>query len=110
VEVMWCDANWTARAKGEKMFYVYYKHGLKNGISPVLSSIGLQSGMVLGGAILTETIFAWPGIGRYIYDAFGYRDYPDIQSGILVVAVFFVIINLIVDILYSFIDPRIKYD
>ena len=92
------------------MFFVVYKHALKNAIIPVLTIIGLQSGMLLGGAILTETIFAWPGIGRYIYDAIGYRDYPVIQSGILGVAFFFVMINLIVDILYSFIDPRIKYD
>jgi peptide/nickel transport system permease protein len=59
---------------------------------------------------LTETIFAWPGIGRYIYDAIGFRDYPVIQSGILIVALIFVMINLLVDLLYSLIDPRIKYD
>jgi len=64
----------------------------------------------LGGAILTETIFSWPGIGRYIFDAISYRDYPVIQSGILVVATFFVFINLIVDLLYAVIDPRIKYN
>ncbi|HLQ96747.1 MAG TPA: ABC transporter permease [Pseudogracilibacillus sp.] len=110
LEVMRSDYIRTARAKGQKMFWVVYKHALKNAIIPVLTIIGLQSGMLLGGAILTETIFAWPGIGRYIYDAIGYRDYPVIQSGILVVAFFFVMINLIVDILYSFIDPRIKYD
>lgn len=110
LEVMRSDFIRTARAKGQKMFFVVYKHALKNAIIPVLTIIGLQSGMLLGGAILTETIFAWPGIGRYIYDAIGYRDYPVIQSGILVVAFFFVMINLIVDILYSFIDPRIKYD
>lgn len=110
LEVMRSDYIRTARAKGQKMFFVVYKHALKNAIIPVLTIIGLQSGMLLGGAILTETIFAWPGIGRYIYDAIGYRDYPVIQSGILVVAFFFVMINLIVDLLYSFIDPRIKYD
>lgn len=110
LEVMRSDYIRTARAKGQKMFFVVYKHALKNALIPVLTIIGLQSGMLLGGAILTETIFAWPGIGRYIYDAIGYRDYPVIQSGILVVAFFFVMINLIVDIMYSFIDPRIKYD
>src|SRR5699024_11999697 len=102
LEVMLSDDNRTARAKGQKMFFVVYKHALKNAISPVLTIIGLQSGMLLGGAILTEPIFAWPGIGRHIYDAIGYRDYPVIQSGILVVAFFFVMINLIVDILYCF--------
>ncbi len=110
LEVMRSDYVRTARAKGQKMFFVVYKHSLKNAIIPVLTVIGLQTGILLGGAILTETIFAWPGIGRYIYDAIGYRDYPVIQSGILIVAFFFVMINLIVDLLYSFIDPRIKYD
>lgn len=110
LEVMRSDYIRTARAKGQKMFIVVYKHALKNAIIPVLTVIGLQMGMLLGGAILTETIFAWPGIGRYIYDAIGYRDYPVIQSGILIVAFFFVMINLVVDLLYSFVDPRIKYD
>ncbi|MFF3103412.1 ABC transporter permease [Viridibacillus arvi] len=110
LEVMRSDYVRTARAKGQNMFWVVYKHALKNAIIPVLTVIGLQMGLLLGGAILTETIFSWPGIGRYIYDAIGYRDYPVIQSGILVIAFVFVMINLIVDILYSFIDPRIKYD
>lgn len=110
LEVMRSDYIRTARAKGQKMFWVVYKHALKNAIIPVLTVIGLQMGMLLGGAILTETIFAWPGVGRYIYDAIGYRDYPVIQSSILIIAFFFVMINLIVDLLYSFIDPRIKYD
>src|SRR5699024_5087949 len=70
--------------------------------------IGLQAGVLLGGAILTETIFSWPGVGRYIFDAINYRDYPVIQSGILVIAFIFVIINLLVDLLYAYIDPRIK--
>ncbi|MBK3495817.1 ABC transporter permease [Viridibacillus sp. YIM B01967] len=110
LEVMRSDYVRTARAKGQKMFWVVYKHALKNAIIPVLTIIGLQMGLLLGGAILTETIFSWPGIGRYIYEAIGFRDYPVIQSGILVVAFIFVMINLIVDILYSLIDPRIKYD
>lgn len=76
---------------------------------PVLTVIGLQAGVLLGGAILTETIFSWPGIGRYVFEAINYRDYPVIQSGILVVAFIFVIINLVVDILYKIIDPRINY-
>ncbi|MEK3936439.1 ABC transporter permease [Sporosarcina sp. FSL W7-1349] len=110
LEVMRSDYVRTARAKGQKMFWVVYKHALKNAVIPVLTVVGLQTGMLLGGAILTETIFAWPGIGRYIYDAIGYRDYPVIQSGILIVAFIFVMINLIVDLLYGLIDPRIKYD
>ncbi|MCM3745495.1 ABC transporter permease [Sporosarcina luteola] len=110
LEVMRADYIRTARAKGQKMFWVVYKHAFKNAVIPVLTIIGLQMGMLLGGAILTETIFAWPGIGRYIYDAINFRDYPVIQSAILVVAFIFVMINLIVDLLYSLIDSRIKYD
>jgi peptide/nickel transport system permease protein len=110
LEVMRSDYVRTAKAKGQKMFIVIYKHALKNALIPVLTVVGLQLGMLLGGAILTETIFSWPGIGRYIYEAIGYRDYPVIQSGILIVAFIFVMINLIVDILYTVIDPRIKYN
>lgn len=109
LEVMRLDYVRTARAKGQKMFIVVYKHALKNAVIPVLTVIGLQTGLLLGGAILTETIFSWPGIGRYIYDAIGFRDYPVIQSGILIVAFIFIMINLIVDLLYTVVDPRIKY-
>ncbi|CAM4044156.1 ABC transporter permease [Mesobacillus thioparans] len=109
LEVMRSDFIRTARAKGLSMFWVVYKHSLKNAIIPVLTIIGLQTGLLLGGAILTETIFSWPGIGRYIYEAINYRDYPVIQSGILIIALIFVLINLVVDLLYAAIDPRIKY-
>ncbi|WP_370875646.1 ABC transporter permease [Bacillus chungangensis] len=109
LEVMRSDYIRTARAKGMSMFWVVYKHSLKNAFIPVLTIIGLQTGLLLGGAILTETIFGWPGIGNYIYNAIDYRDYPVVQSGILVVATIFVFINLIVDLLYAAIDPRIKY-
>lgn len=110
LEVMRSDYIRTARAKGQKMVKVIYKHALKNALIPILTVIGLQTGLLLGGAILTETIFSWPGIGRYIYEAIGYRDYTVIQSGILIVAFMFVIINLVVDILYTIIDSRIKYN
>ncbi|MFF5996677.1 ABC transporter permease [Lysinibacillus sp. KU-BSD001] len=110
LEVMRSDFVRTARAKGQRMLIVIYKHTLKNALIPVLTVIGLQTGLLLGGAILTETIFSWPGIGRYIYEAIGYRDYPVIQSGILIVAFLFVMINLLVDILYTVIDSRIKYN
>ncbi|MGD8189001.1 ABC transporter permease [Brevibacillus ginsengisoli] len=109
LEVMRSDYMRTARAKGLGNFFVIYKHALKNAFIPVLTVIGLQTGLLLGGAILTETIFGWPGVGRYIYTAIGNRDYPVIQSGILVIATLFVCINLIVDLLYAYIDPRIKY-
>ncbi len=109
LEVMNSDYIRTARAKGLKMFVVVYKHSLKNAIIPVLTVIGLQTGLLLGGAILTETIFGWPGVGRYIVDAISSRDYPVIQSGILVIATIFVFINLLVDLLYAVVDPRINY-
>ncbi|TVY04624.1 ABC transporter permease [Cohnella terricola] len=99
----------TARSKGVHEFMVVYKHALKNAFIPILTVIGLQTGMLLGGAVLTETIFGWPGIGRYLYSAISARDYPVIQSGILVIAVIFVCINLVVDLLYAYFDPRIKH-
>jgi peptide/nickel transport system permease protein len=109
LEVMRADYVRTARAKGLAQFFVVYKHALKNALIPVVTVIGLQTGLLLGGAVLTETIFAWPGVGRYIFDAISSRDYPVIQSGILVIAVIFVLVNLFVDLLYAFIDPRINY-
>ena len=109
LDVMRSDYIRTAKAKGLNQFIVVYKHALKNAFIPVLTVIGLQTGLLLGGAVLTETIFGWPGIGRYIYEAIGFRDYPVIQSGILIVATIFVFINLIVDLLYTLIDPRINY-
>jgi peptide/nickel transport system permease protein len=109
LEVMDADYIRTARAKGLASFQVVYKHALKNAAIPVLTVVGLQTGSLLGGAVLTETIFAWPGIGRYIFEAISSRDYPVIQSGILIVAFLFVIINLIVDLLYAVLDRRIHY-
>ncbi|MBE9913358.1 ABC transporter permease [Paenibacillus donghaensis] len=109
LEVMKSDYVRTAKAKGLSQFFVVYKHALKNALIPVLTVIGLQTGSLLGGAVLTETIFAWPGVGRYIFEAISSRDYPVIQSGILIVAILFIVINLIVDLLYTLIDPRIQY-
>ncbi len=109
LEVMRSDYIRTAKAKGVKEFFLVYKHALKNAFIPILTVVGLQTGLLLGGAVLTETIFAWPGIGKYLYDAISIRDYPVIQSGILIIAFIFVMINLIVDLLYSAIDPRIRY-
>ncbi|MET3208073.1 UNVERIFIED_CONTAM: peptide/nickel transport system permease protein [Paenibacillus sp. PvR008] len=109
LEVMDSDYIRTARAKGLASFQVVYKHALQNAAIPVLTVIGLQTGSLLGGAVLTETIFAWPGIGRYIFEAISSRDYPVIQSGILIIAFLFVIINLIVDLLYAVLDRRIRY-
>ncbi|NJP37843.1 ABC transporter permease [Alkalicoccus luteus] len=109
LEVLRSDYIRTVQAKGINHLSIVYRHGFKNAVIPVLTVVGLQTGTLLGGAILTETIFSWPGIGRYVFEAIGTRDYPVIQSGILVIATMFVFINLIVDLLYSYIDPRIKY-
>ncbi|PIC63616.1 peptide ABC transporter permease [Sporosarcina sp. P13] len=109
LEVLNADYVRTARAKGLSELKILYKHALKNAFAPVLTIIGMLVGLLLGGAVLTETIFGWPGIGRYIYDAIGSRDYPVIQSGILIVSTIFVFVNLFVDLLYAQLDPRIKY-
>ena len=85
------------------------KHALRNALLPVVTIVGLQFGTLLGGAILTETIFSWPGIGSYIYEGILNRDYPVVQAGVLVVATSFVLINLIVDLSYALLDPRIQY-
>ncbi|WP_029421002.1 ABC transporter permease [Alicyclobacillus macrosporangiidus] len=109
LEVLKHDYVRTARAKGLADFWVIYKHALKNSFAPVLTVIGIQLGSLLGGAVLTETIFGWPGVGLYLYNGIGARDYPVIQSGILVLSVIFIVVNLIVDLLYAYFDPRIQY-
>ncbi|GAB4270308.1 ABC transporter permease [Thermincola ferriacetica] len=108
LEVLKQDYIRTARAKGLKEKVVIFKHALKNAFLPVLTVMGLQFGSLLGGAVLTETIFSWPGVGRLMYEAIMQRDFPVVQNGILIIALIFVLINLIVDILYSYVDPRIR--
>jgi peptide/nickel transport system permease protein len=109
LEVLSQDYIRTARAKGLLERWVIYKHALKNALLPVITIIGLQFGTLLSGAILTETIFSWPGIGSWIYDGILTRDYPVVQGGVVFVAVTFVLLNLLVDISYAFFDPRIQY-
>lgn len=109
LEVLSQDYIRTARAKGVLERWVIFKHALKNALLPVVTIVGLQFGALLGGAILTETIFTWPGIGSWIYDGILNRDYPVVQGGVIFVAISFVLINLIVDISYAFLDPRIQY-
>lgn len=99
----------TARAKGLSRRVVNGKHALRTAMLPVTTVIGLQLGSLLGGAILTETVFAWPGIGKYTVECVLKSDFPVIQGVVLLIAVIFVAINLIVDIIYAFLDPRIKY-
>ena len=109
LEVLGLDYLRTARAKGLAEQSVIVRHALKNALIPVVTIIGLQFGGLLSGAFLTETVFARPGVGRYIVTAIGARDYPVIQATVLVVAVLFVLINLMVDIIYAFLDPRIHF-
>jgi peptide/nickel transport system permease protein len=99
----------TARSKGLHEFKVILKHGLKNALIPIITIVALQFGMMLSGAVITETIFAWPGVGRLAVNAIYNRDYPVIQAAVFVTSFFFIFINLLVDIIYSKIDPRITY-
>lgn len=109
LEVLSQDYIRTARAKGLQERWVISKHALKNALLPVVTIIGLQFGTLLSGAILTETIFSWPGIGSWIYEGILARDYPVVQGGVVFVAIVFVLINLLVDISYAFLDPRIQF-
>ncbi|MGV0027490.1 ABC transporter permease [Phormidesmis priestleyi] len=109
LEVLTQDYIRTARAKGLPDRLVVFRHALKNALLPINTTIGLQFGTLLGGAILTETIFSWAGIGSWVYDGILARDYPVVQGGVVFVAVVFVLINLLVDISYAWIDPRIQF-
>lgn len=109
LEVMQEDHVRTARAKGIAPRFINRRHILRNALLPVVTVIGLQFGLLLSGAILTETVFAWGGMGTWIYDAVGARDYAVLQGGILFIVVVFVVVNLLVDLGYTLIDPRIRY-
>ncbi|HEY8417185.1 MAG TPA: nickel ABC transporter permease [Limnochordales bacterium] len=110
LEVLRQDYVRTARAKGVPEGRVVMRHALRNALIPVITITGLQFGNLLGGAVLTETVFAWPGIGRLMVGAITARDYPVVQGTVLTVAVIFIVINLLVDVLYAYIDPTIRYD
>jgi len=99
----------TARAKGVREPAVILRHALKNALIPIITVIGLQFGALLGGAILTETTFAWPGLGRLLVNAISSRDYPVVQGIVLTFAIIFTAVNLVVDVLYAYVDPRIHY-
>lgn len=109
LEVIRQDYIRTARAKGLAEKIVIIKHALRNALIPIVTVIGLQLGSLLGGAVLTETVFSWPGVGGRVVDAILASDYPLVQGAVLVIAVIFVIVNLIVDILYAYLDPRIHH-
>ena len=108
LDVLRQDYIKTAKAKGLSNFMVTFKHALRNALIPVVTTVGLQFGVALGGAILTESIFAWPGVGKWMYDAVMQRDYMVIQGGTLFIAAVFIVINLCVDVLYAIINPRIS--
>jgi peptide/nickel transport system permease protein len=110
LDVLGRDYIRTARAKGLRERVVVRKHALANAMLPVVTVIGLQLGFLLSGAVLTETIFAWPGMGRWVVQAISANNFPVVQAGVLVFALVFVGVNLLVDISYAWLDPRIRYD
>lgn len=110
LEVLSQDYIRTAQAKGLKERAVIINHALRNAWLPVITVVGLQVGRLLSGAILTETVFSWPGIGRWLIDAIYARDYPIVQGVTLFIALVFVGVNLLVDVLYAWVDPRVKFD
>ena len=110
LDVLQEDYIRTAKAKGLGRSLVLFRHALKNASLPVVTIVGLQMGTLLAGAVLTETIFSWPGIGRWVYDGILGRDYPIVQGGTLVIAFVFIGVNFFVDIMYAFLDPRIRYN
>jgi len=109
LEILNRDYIRTGRAKGLAERSVVFRHALRNAAIPVLTVIGLQIGALLGGAVITESIFAWPGMGKLIVDAIFFRDFPVVQTVLILSATVFVVINLAVDLLYTVIDPRIRY-
>ncbi len=110
LEVLRQDYVRTARAKGVGERVVIYRHALKNAMIPILTVFGLEFGYNLGGAVLTETVFSLPGVGRLIVEGIFARDYPVVQGALLLVATTFVLVNLLTDVAYAFFDPRIRYD
>lgn len=109
IEVMGEDYIRTAKAKGLRPGRIIFIHGLRNALIPVITVIGLQTGALLAGAVLTETIFSWPGIGKWLVDSLDRRDYPVLQGAVLMVATFIMLVNFIIDILYGLINPRIRH-
>ena len=109
VDVLQEDYMRTARAKGVREFWVISKHGLRNALIPVVTMMGLQFGFLLGGSIVVEKVFNWPGLGRLLVDAVEMRDYPVIQGLVLLFSLEFIVINLLVDVVYAAINPSIRY-
>ena len=110
LEVLQMDYIQTARAKGQKEVRVVFQHALKNALMPTITIVGMQFGYLLGGAVLVETVFTWPGLGWLLVDAIFAKDYPVVQAGVLIFAAGFVLVNLAVDLMYTYVDPRIHYE
>ena len=108
LEVLREDYVRTARAKGLSPTRVVLVHAMRNALIPVMTVVGMQTGSLLAGAVLTETIFSWPGIGKWLIDSIARRDYPVVQTAILMSASIFIGVNLLVDILYTVVNPRIR--
>jgi peptide/nickel transport system permease protein len=109
LDVMGSEYIKVARAKGLRDSHVIWRHALKNAMIPVVTIMGLQVGFLLGGSVIVEVVFSWPGVGRLAVDAIGNRDYPVVQAAVVFLASFLILANLIVDLLYSWLDPRITY-
>lgn len=109
LEILGRDYIRTARAKGLAEHNVTYRHALRNALIPVITVIGLQFGSLLGGAIIIEQVFSLPGVGRFALEGINLRDYPVVQGAVIVIAASFIVVNLLVDLIYSLIDPRIRY-
>jgi peptide/nickel transport system permease protein len=110
IEELSSDYVRTARAKGLSPWAVLFRHAFRNALIPILTILGLQFGTLLAGTIVTETIFSWPGIGRLAVQAIGSRDYPLLQGCILLIAVSYVFVNLLTDLVYAFVDPRVRFE
>jgi len=108
LDVIHTDYVRTARAKGLSDNAVMYRHALRNALLPLVTMLGLQLGFTLGGSVIVETVFAWPGVGRVIVQAINQKDFPVVQAGVTLLALAFTITNLVVDLLYAWIDPRIR--
>jgi ABC-type dipeptide/oligopeptide/nickel transport system permease component len=109
LEVVGSDYVTTARAKGLTERLVIWRHALRNALVPVVTILGLQVGSLLSGAVITETIFNWPGVGRLLISSILRRDFPMVQGGVILVAALFAVVNLATDLVYAVIDPRIRY-
>ncbi|MBW2061506.1 MAG: ABC transporter permease [Deltaproteobacteria bacterium] len=110
LEVLRMDYIKTARAKGQKESRIVFKHALKNALLPTITIVGIQFGYLMGGSVLVETVFSWPGLGWLIVDAIFAKDYPVVQACVIFFAFSFILVNLVVDILYGYINPRVTYD